>query len=256
MRRRCAAAMQRQRIVEVVGLLVEVARAQAEVDAGLLALDGQRDGAGERGRQRLRAAHAAETGGEDPATGQAAAEVLAAGFDEGLVGALDDALAADVDPAAGGHLAVHDQALAVQLVEVFPGRPLRHQVGVGDQDARRVGVGLEHADRLARLHQQGFVVLQLLQRARGSCRSSPSCAPPGRCRRRRRALRVLGDLGIEVVLDHPERRLDLPVGAGNLRAARRADGPRLGESVKGRQVGHGGSRGLWQGSNSTCLDRA
>ena len=49
-----------------------------------------------------------------------AAVVLAPGLDEGLVGALHDALAADVDPRAGRHLAVHHQALAVELVEVLP----------------------------------------------------------------------------------------------------------------------------------------
>ena len=121
-------------------------------------------GAGHRRGQRLRAAHAAEAGGQDPPAGEVAAVVLAAHLDEGLVGALHDALAADVDPRAGRHLAVHHQALAIELVEVLPGRPVRHQVGVGDQHARRVGVGAEHADRLAGLHQQRLVVLELAQR--------------------------------------------------------------------------------------------
>ncbi len=89
--------------------------------------------------------------------------MLAARFDEGLIGALDNALAADVDPAAGGHLAVHGQAFGVQFVKVFPGRPVWHQVGVGDQHARRVAVGFEYADRLAGLHQQGFVFFQRFQ---------------------------------------------------------------------------------------------
>ena len=71
-------------------------------------------------------------GGQDPAPAQIAAEVLAAHLDEGLVGALHDALAADVDPRAGRHLAEHHQALAVELVEVLPVGPVRHQVGVGD----------------------------------------------------------------------------------------------------------------------------
>ena len=66
----------------------------------------------------------------------AAAEVLAAGFHEGLVSALHDALAADVDPRAGRHLAVHHQALAIQFVEVLPGGPLRHKIRVGDEHAR------------------------------------------------------------------------------------------------------------------------
>src|SRR5690606_8679980 len=118
----------RQRVVDIRGLLVDVAGAQAEVDAGLAAFDVQRTGAGQRGRQRLRATHAAQARGEDPAPLEAAAVVLPAHLDEGLVGALHDALAADVDPRAGGHLAVHHQALAVELVEVLPVGPGRHQV--------------------------------------------------------------------------------------------------------------------------------
>ena len=62
--------------------------------------------------------------------------MLATGFDEGFVGTLHDALAADVDPAAGGHLAVHRQPFGIQLVKVFPGGPVRDQVGVGDQHTR------------------------------------------------------------------------------------------------------------------------
>src|SRR3546814_2631348 len=107
--------------------------------------------------------------------------MLATHLDKGLVGALHDALAADVDPAAGGHLAVHHQALAIELVEVLPGGPVRDEVGVGDEHARGVGVGGEDADGLAGLHEQGFVVAKVLQRfedgvvavpvARGAARS-------------------------------------------------------------------------------------
>jgi hypothetical protein len=89
--------------------------------------------------------------------------VLATGFHEGFVGALHDPLAADVDPAPGGHLAIHRQPFRVQFVEVFPGGPVRHEVRVGDQHARRVFVGFEHANRLAGLHQQGFVVFEFGQ---------------------------------------------------------------------------------------------
>ena len=45
---------------------------------------------------------------------------LRASFGEGFVGALHDSLAADVDPGAGGHLAVHHQALSFELVEIPP----------------------------------------------------------------------------------------------------------------------------------------
>ena len=171
----------------VVGLLVEIAGAQAHLDAARLAFDGEHRGARHRRGQRLRAAHAAEAGGQDPLAREAAAIVPPAGLDEGLVGALHDALAADVDPGAGRHLAVHHQALAIELVEVVPGRPVRHEVGVGDQHARRIGMGAEHADRLARLDQQRLVVLELAAAPRRCGRSSPSRARRGRCRRRRRA---------------------------------------------------------------------
>ena len=130
-----------QRVVEVGGLLVDIAAVQAEIDADLLAFDVQRAGTGQGCGQRLSAAHAAETCGQDPTAFEVIVVVLATGFDEGFVGALDDALAADVDPAAGGHLAVHGQAFGVEFVEVFPARPVRHQVGVGDQYARGVGCG-------------------------------------------------------------------------------------------------------------------
>ncbi len=80
-------------------------------------------------------------------------------FDKGLVGSLDDALAADVDPGTGGHLAEHHQALAIEFVEVLPGRPFRYQVGIGEQYPRRLAVGLEHADRLARLDEQRLVFI-------------------------------------------------------------------------------------------------
>ncbi len=56
----------RQRVVQIGRLLVDVARLQAEVDAALLAFDIQRARARERRGQRLRAAHAAQAGSENP----------------------------------------------------------------------------------------------------------------------------------------------------------------------------------------------
>ena len=152
-----------------------------------IAFDGEAAGAGHDRGQRLRAAHAAEPAGQDPVALEVAAIVLAAGLDEGLVGALHDALRADIDPRAGRHLAVHHQALLIELVEMVPGRPVRHEVGVGDQHARRIGVGAEHADRLAGLHQQRLVVARASSATRRCGRSRPSCARRGRCRHRRRA---------------------------------------------------------------------
>ncbi len=124
-------------------------------------------------------------GGDHQPAGQAASEVLIGAFGEGLVGALHDALRADVDPGSGRHLAVHGQALLLQVTEHVPVAPARHQVGVGDQHARRLVVGAEYADRLAALDQQGLVVLQPAQRLRRCARSSPSCGRLCRYRHRR-----------------------------------------------------------------------
>src|SRR2546428_9638400 len=80
---------------------------------------------------------------------------------KGLERVLHDPRRADVDPGARGHLPIHDETLALELPEVFPGRPARNQERVRDQHARRIDVGLEDADRLARLDQQRLVVIEL-----------------------------------------------------------------------------------------------
>src|SRR5258708_8106783 len=50
------------------------------------------------GSQRLRPAHAAETGREYPLAADLVVEMAPAHFGEGFVGALHDALTADIDP--------------------------------------------------------------------------------------------------------------------------------------------------------------
>ena len=84
---------------------------------------------------------------------------------ESFKGALQDALASDVDPGAGGHLAVHDQAQLLQAVKLVVVGPVAHQIRIGEQHTRGVGVGPKNAHRFARLHQQGLVIFQVAQRA-------------------------------------------------------------------------------------------
>ena len=88
----------RERVVEVLRLHVDIAGAQPELDAGRTALDGKQRSARHRGGKRLGAAHPAEAGGKDPSPPKVAAIVPAPHLDEGLVGALHDALRADIDP--------------------------------------------------------------------------------------------------------------------------------------------------------------
>ena len=223
---------QRQRLVQRVGFVIDIAGAQTKIDARFLTLDGQHAGARQHARQRLRAAHAAQTGGQDPASGQIAVIVLTARFDEGFVGALHDALRADIDPRAGGHLAVHHQPGLIQLVKMIPVGPVRYQVGVRQQHARRVGVGAEDADGLARLNQQGFIGLQQLQRAQDLFKAFPVARRFANTAVNHQIFRPLGHVGIEVILDHAPGGFDQPVGAVQRSAVRRTHFARhgLGES--------------------------
>ena len=173
-------------VVEVGGHLVQVAGLEPAGDAVRVDLDVEAGGTGERRGQRLGAAHAAQAGGEDGAAGQVGrAPVLLTGGGERLEGALQDALGADVDPRAGGHLAEHGQALGLEPAELVPGGEARHQQRVGDQHPRGARVGAEDGDRLAALDEHA----SRRSRARAACARWPGarrgCGRRGRSRRRR-----------------------------------------------------------------------
>ncbi len=172
-----------QRFVERGGAPVEIARLQPAFDARRIALDRQQRGTRHGRGQRLRAAHPAQTRGEDPAAAQIAAVMLPARLHERLVRALHDALRADVDPRPGGHLAVHREAAAIEFVEVFPGRPVRDEIRVRDEHPRCVGVGGEDADGFSRLHEQRLIVVEPAQHADDGVETRASRARPCRCRR-------------------------------------------------------------------------
>ena len=211
-----------ERFFEVLRLHVEIAGAQAEFDAGGSAFDREQASAGHGGGERLRAAHAAEAGRQDPFALQRAAEMLAAHFRESFVGALHDALRADVDPRARGHLAVHHQAFAIEFVEMIPGRPMRHQIGIGDEHARRVGVRAKHADRLAGLDEQGLVGLEPAQRLHDFVESVPVARGAADAAIDHQFARPLGDVGIEIVHQHAQRRFGEPALGAQLGSARGA----------------------------------
>jgi hypothetical protein len=199
-----------QRFVDIVGRPIEVTGLQAHLDAAGLAFHGEARGTRHHRRQRLGAAHAAQPGRQHPAAGKIAAIMLSPHLDERLVGALHDALRADIDPRAGGHLAIHGQALGIEFVEMLPGRPFRHQVGIGDQDARRIFMGAKHPDWLARLHQQRLVIAQPAQRVDDAVETVPvACCPPDAAIDNQ-FLRVLRHAGIQIVHQHAQRGFRLP----------------------------------------------
>ena len=212
-----------QRVGQVVGGHVEVAVLDPPGDPGRVAVDADRDPAVHRHRQRLRAAHPAQARGQRDRAGQRAAEPLLRHRGERLVGALEDALRADVDPRAGRHLAEHGQPQRLQPPELLPGRPLRHQQRVGDEHPRRPLVRPHHADRLAGLDQQGLVFGQASQAQYDRVVGGPApCRAPGPAIDDE-LVGVLGHLGVKVVHEHPHGRLLWPAPAAQAGAARGAD---------------------------------
>ena len=214
------------RLLEVVGALVEVPGVEPALNPLRVHLDAQRGASVHCDRERLCASHPAEPGRYGHRPRQRALEAPTRDLREALVGPLQDPLAADVDPGAGGHLAVHRQPEVLQPAELVPVRPVRHQVGVGDEDARRPLVGAEHADRLARLDQHGLVVAQRLKRADDGVERVPGPRRPARSPVDHEVVRPLRDLRVEVVHQHPHRRLLLPATAGELISPGRVDGSR------------------------------
>ena len=213
----------RQPFVQAFCLGIEISGLEPHLDARGLAFDRQQRGARHGRGERLRAAHAAEPRGENPFAGKVAAVVAPADFGEGLVGALHDALRADVDPRARGHLAVHHQALAIELVEMVERRPMRHEVRVRDQHARRVRVRAKHADRFAGLHAQRLIGFERRERRDDAIKALPIARGAADAAVDHELVRLLGHLGIEIVHQHPQRRLGQPALGGKFWATRRPD---------------------------------
>ena len=176
----------RQRFIEGRGLAVEIACTQPHLDARRLAFDGKTRRAGHHRRERLRAAHAAKPGGENPLAPEIAAVMLATQFDKGLVGALNNSLAADIDPGSGGHLAVHHETLAIELAEVLPCWPN----AAPDWNWRSTPAGRRHGFEIrrpvCRIAPAASDRPPAASRSRQCDRSFPNRALPGRCRHRPR----------------------------------------------------------------------
>ena len=223
----------RDRIVEVIRQLVEIPVVDAALQPCSVHVDDEHGAVVHRHGERLRAAHAAASAGQGERAGERSATFSSpwpAGRDllgdrgERLVRPLQDALASDVDPAARCHLAVHGQPSGFEPAELRPRRPVRHQVRVGDEHTRRPLMRAEDADRLAGLHEQGLVGIQRLQRAHDGVERLPAAGGPPCAAVHHEVLRSLGDLGVEVVHDHAQRRFGLPRLCPQRRAVRRVDG--------------------------------
>jgi len=176
--------------------------------------------------------HAAEPRGQHPraATGPLALgplRVRAACGHERLERPLEDPLRADVDPRSGGHLPVHREPEVLEPSELVPVGPLADEVRVGDEHAGGVGVRAELADGLPRLDEQRLVIPERAQLAHDHVERGPVARSFPGAAVNDQILRSLGDLGIEVVVQHAEGRLLDPPLARNLGAAGRSQNARF-----------------------------
>src|SRR5579871_3287507 len=92
---------------------------------------------------------------------------------EGLESPLQNALGADVDPAARGHLPIHDEALAVEFVKMLPVGPLSNKIGVGDDYARSPDMRGKNGHRFTGLNEEGFFIPKAFELADNGMETLP-----------------------------------------------------------------------------------
>src|SRR5437588_6455284 len=134
---------------------------------------------------------------------------------------LHNSLAADVDPRAGCHLPVHRQAHSLEAIELRVVVPLADKICVRDEDAWCFIVCPEFAHRFARLDEQRLVILELAQRANNRVERLPTSGSAARSAVDDQLFRILSDIRIEIVHQHPHCGFLVPSFAGALATARR-----------------------------------
>ena len=213
---------------EIGCLRIDVAGAESHIDATLLAFDGEHTGTGHGSGSRLGAAHAPESGREDPTSGPIAVVVLPRHLGKGLVCALNNALATNIDPTTGSHLAVHHQTLGIEFVEMLPIGPVRYEIAVGNQHTGRIGMSAEHAHRLSALDEQGFGIVQLLERGDDLIERLPVTGRLADSAVHHQIFRTFGHIRIEIVHQHAQWCFGEPAFGVELRACRCMNHARFG----------------------------
>ena len=106
-------------------------------------------------------------------------------------------------------------------MEFIPMRPLAHEIGIGEKYARGIGVRAKDADRFARLHQQGFVIFERLQRAHQRIKGRPVARSLSCAAINDQLIWALGDFWVEIVHQHSERGFLHPAFAAEFAASGR-----------------------------------
>ena len=164
--------------------------------------------------QWLCAAHATKSGSHIQRTFQRSVIMYIGQRQVRFVSALHYTLRAYVYPAACSHLPIHHQPLGLQFPEVFPCSPLTYQVGVGNKYTRRILMRPQYPYRLAALHHQRFVLLQIPQASQYLIKTLPVARGLAYAAIYHQVLRALSHIRVQVVLYHAISSLCYPVLAG------------------------------------------
>src|SRR6202140_1333038 len=118
----------RERFIQRPNERVEVTALQSLLDPHWIHFNPKKERAVHGGGEGLRAAHSAESAGDNEFSFERSAEMFAAGRGKSLERSLHNSLAADVNPGAGGHLSVHGQAHALEPIEFRVVRPMSNEI--------------------------------------------------------------------------------------------------------------------------------
>ena len=193
-------------LFQAVGPVAHPALSVAGLDPGVVHLGDDGGGAGDLSSLALGAGHAAQTGGDEQAAGQVAvvgdAQLQTAGVQQGVEGAVHDALGPDVHPAAGSHLAVvghTDGSGAVEVLLVIEGA---HHQAVGDDAAGSQTMAVEQAQRMAGHDHQGLLIGHDLQVLLDQAVLHPVLAHLAGLAVGHQLIGIQGDVEVQVVVDH------------------------------------------------------
>ena len=212
----CPAVDQTECVIEAIGFLIDISRAQPKIDAVFIAFDGETTGARHDGRKRLSAAHSAKAARKDPFSIEVAVIVLAPCFGESFISTLNNTLRSDVYPRTRSHLPIHHQPLLIEIIEVIPICPVRDDVRIRNQNPRRVFMRSKYANWFARLDDQCFLFAERFQRIQNLVEIRPGARGPANATIDNQLIGVFGNISIEIVLHHSERRLSRPSQTGEL----------------------------------------
>ena len=197
---------QGQRLLQTVGALTDPPLGIPGLDAGIVHLrdDGHRSG--DLRRLTLGPAHAAQARRHKQPPGQVPvggnAQLQPSGVEQGVERPVDDALGADVHPAAGRHLAVVGHAQGGGAVEVLLVVKGAHHQAVGDDAPGRQLVAVEQAQGVAGHNHQRLLIGHDLQILLDEPVLHPVLAHLARFAVGHQLIGIQGHVEIQVVVHH------------------------------------------------------